>query len=243
MVTHTKPRQTRPSDLKPEWHLIDAEGQTLGRLASQIAVLLMGKHRPIYVPNLNTGDFVIVTNSNKIKVTGKKLEQKRYYNHSGYHGGIRERTLADLLVRWPTEAVKHAVKGMLPKNTPGRHMLSRLKIYAGPDHPHEAQLNAGARADRAAAAVAQREAEAEKPAPKKQIATAKTEASAAAAEGSAEAATIEADAVEETEAKPKAAKPKAKKATARKSSTASKAKTDAEVEPAEEAAPAETEEA
>ena len=239
MVTHTKPRQTRPSDLKPEWHIIDAEGQTLGRLASQIAVLLMGKHRPIYVPNLNTGDFVIVTNSNKIKVTGKKLEQKRYYNHSGYHGGIRERTLADLLVRWPTEAVKHAVKGMLPKNTPGRHMLSRLKIYAGPEHPHEAQLNAGARADRAAAATAQREADAEKPPPEKRGATAETRASAAVAD----AATVEAAAPEKTDAEPKTVKPKAKKTTALKASTASKAKTDAEVKPAEEAAPAETEEA
>jgi large subunit ribosomal protein L13 len=158
MATQAKPRQTRPSDIKPEWRLIDAEGKTLGRLASEIAVLLMGKHRPIYVPNLNTGDFVIVTNANKIRVTGKKLKQKRYFNHSGYHGGIRERTLADLLEKWPTEAVRHAVKGMLPKNTPGRRMLSRLKLYAGPDHPHKAQLNAGARSARAAAAT-QREAE------------------------------------------------------------------------------------
>ena len=155
MVTHTKPKQTKLSDIKPEWLLIDAEGRTLGRLASEIATLLMGKHRSIYVPNLNTGDFVIVINANKIKVTGKKLEQKRYFNYSGYHGGIRERSLEDMLERWPTEAVKHAVKGMLPKNTPGRQMLSRLKLYAGSEHPHEAQLNAGAKLARAAEATAQ----------------------------------------------------------------------------------------
>lgn len=157
MVTHTKPKQTKLSDIKSEWLLIDAEGRTLGRLASEIATLLMGKHRPIYVPNLNTGDFVIVINANKIKVTGKKLEQKRYFNYSGYHGGIRERSLEDMLERWPTEAVKHAVKGMLPKNTPGRQMLSRLKLYAGSEHPHEAQLNAGVKLARAAEATAQAE--------------------------------------------------------------------------------------
>lgn len=155
MVTHTKPKQTKLSDLKPDWVLIDAEGKTLGRLASEIATLLMGKHRSIYVRNLNTGDFVIVINANKIKVTGKKLEQKRYFNYSGYHGGIRERSLEDMLERWPTEAIKHAVKGMLPKNTPGRQMLSRLKLYAGSEHPHEAQLNAGAKLARAAQATAQ----------------------------------------------------------------------------------------
>lgn len=163
MVTHMKPKQTKISDLKPEWLLIDAEGKTLGRLASEIATLLMGKHRPIYVPNLNTGDFVIVINANKVKVTGKKLEQKRYFNYSGYHGGIRERTLKDMLKRWPTEALKHAVKGMLPKNTPGRQMLSRLKLYAGPEHPHEAQLNAGARVARAEAAADQAESTVKKP--------------------------------------------------------------------------------
>ena len=181
MVTHTKPKQTKLSDLKPDWVLIDAEGKTLGRLASEIAILLMGKHRSIYVPNLNTGDFVIVINANKIKVTGKKLEQKRYFNYSGYHGGIRERSLEDMLVRWPTEAIKHAVKGMLPKNTPGRQMLSRLKLYAGSEHPHEAQLNAGAKLARAAQATAQVESNKrttrEKPSSKTTVSSSKNAAS------------------------------------------------------------------
>jgi large subunit ribosomal protein L13 len=142
MESFTKPHQTRASDLKPAWHVIDAEGRTLGRLSTEIAVLLQGKHKPSYVPYLNTGDFVVVTNAEKIKVTGKKLEQKKYYRHSGYPGGLTERTLADVLDKAPTRAIKHAVKGMLPKNTMGKHMLSRLKAYAGESHPHEAQINA-----------------------------------------------------------------------------------------------------
>jgi large subunit ribosomal protein L13 len=141
MERFTKPHQTTASDLKPAWHVVDAEGRTLGRLSTEIAVLLQGKHKPNYVPYLNTGDFVVVTNAEKIKVTGKKLEQKKYYRHSGYPGGLTERTLADVLDRTPTRAIEHAVKGMLPKNTMGKHMLSRLKAYAGESHPHEAQIN------------------------------------------------------------------------------------------------------
>ncbi len=149
MATSTKPYQTRASELKPDWHVIDAEGRTLGRLCTEIAVLLQGKHKPIYVPHLNTGDFVIVVNAEKIHVTGNKLEQKVYYRHSGYHGGLKEETLAKVLEKAPTRVIKKAVKGMLPKNSLGRHMLSRLKVYAGGEHPHEAQVNAGARASAA----------------------------------------------------------------------------------------------
>ena len=149
MATSTKPYRTRASELKPDWHVIDAEGRTLGRLCTEIAVLLQGKHKPIYVPYLNTGDYVIVVNAEKIHVTGNKLEQKVYYRHSGYHGGLKEETLAKVLAKTPTRVIKKAVKGMLPKNSLGRHMLSRLKIYAGGEHPHQAQVNAGARASTA----------------------------------------------------------------------------------------------
>ena len=142
MTTGTKPHQTRASDLKPQWHVLDAEGKTLGRFSSEIATLLQGKHKPIYVPYLNTGDYVIVLNAGKFRVTGKKLQQKTYYRHSGYHGGLKEQTLDKLLQRTPTRALKHAVKGMLPKNSIGRKMLSRLKLYEGSTHPHEAQVRA-----------------------------------------------------------------------------------------------------
>ena len=142
MATYTRPHRTRASDLEPEWHVLDAEGKTLGRLSTEVAVLLQGKHRPTYVPFLNTGDFVVVVNAEKIRVTGNKLAQKIYYRHSGYHGGLKEETLGDLLERAPTRALKRAVKGMLPKNTVGRRMLSRLKLYTGDSHPHAAQINA-----------------------------------------------------------------------------------------------------
>ncbi len=150
MATSIKPYRTRASELKPDWHVIDADGRTLGRLCTEIAVLPQGKHKPIYVPHLNTGDFVIVVNAEKIHVTGKKLEQKIYYRHSGYHGGLKEETLAKVLAKAPTRVIKKAVKGMLPKNSLGRHMLSRLKIYAGGEHPHEAQVKGGERASAAA---------------------------------------------------------------------------------------------
>ena len=132
--------RTRASDLKPVWHVKDAQGQTLGRLASEIAVLLQGKHRPIWVSHMNTGDYVVVINAEKVRTTGKKLQQKKYYRHSGYHGGLKERTLAQMLDKTPTRVIRQAVKGMLPKNTVGRRMLSRLKLYAGGDHPHIAQI-------------------------------------------------------------------------------------------------------
>jgi large subunit ribosomal protein L13 len=142
MATRLKLHQTRAGDLKAEWHVIDAEGKTLGRLSSEIAVLLQGKHKPEYVPYLNTGDFVVVINAEKVRVTGKKLQQKMYYRHSGYPGGLRERTLAEVLERTPTRVIEHAVKGMLPKSAIGRRMMSRLKLYAGNEHPHEAQTGA-----------------------------------------------------------------------------------------------------
>ena len=131
---------TRAADLKPGWHHLDAQGKTLGRLSSEIATLLIGKNKPIYVPHLLTGDYVVVTNAEKIRVTGDKLQQKRYYRHSGYHGGLKERTLAQLLEKTPDRVITQAVKGMLPRNKLGKKMLSRLKVYAGPDHPHEAQI-------------------------------------------------------------------------------------------------------
>ena len=141
MATQTKRSRAGASDLRPVWHVIDAEGKTLGRLSTEVAVLLQGKHKPTYVPYLVTGDFVIVVNAEKIRVSGRKLEQKVYYRHSGYHGGLKEATLSDVLKRSPTRAIKQSVKGMLPKNSLGRRMLSRLKLYAGASHPHEAQVN------------------------------------------------------------------------------------------------------
>ena len=144
MATGNKPYQTTAAELKAEWHVVDAAGKTLGRVSSEIAVLLQGKHKPIYVPHLNTGDYVIVVNAEKIRVTGKKMEQKMYYRHSGYHGGLTERTLAQMLAKTPTRVITQSVKGMLPKNALGRHMLARMKVYAGPEHPHQAQLASAA---------------------------------------------------------------------------------------------------
>lgn len=136
-----KPYETKASDLKPKWHVVDAEGETLGRLATRIATILNGKHNPLYVPHLLTGDYVIVTNAEKIRVTGRKVEQKMYYRHSGYHGGLTERKLADMLEKHPDRVIRQAVKGMLPKNSLGRKMLKRMKVYVGPDHPHAAQVS------------------------------------------------------------------------------------------------------
>ena len=142
MAVAYKPYKVTTKDLNPDWHVVDAEGRTLGRLASEIAVLLQGKHKPIYVPHMATGDFVVVVNAEKIRVTGNKMESKIYYRHSGYHGGLKETTLARTLETHPTRVIQHAVKGMLPKSALGRRMLNRLKPYAGPSHPHEAQVKA-----------------------------------------------------------------------------------------------------
>jgi large subunit ribosomal protein L13 len=128
-----------PVDVDAKWWAVDAEGRILGRLASRIATVLMGKHKPEYTPHIDTGDFVVVVNAEKIAVTGRKMTDKMYYRASGYPGGLTETPLGDLLAKKPTEAIRLAVKRMLPKTKLGRHMLSKLKVYAGPDHPHAAQ--------------------------------------------------------------------------------------------------------
>jgi large subunit ribosomal protein L13 len=128
-----------PQDRERNWLLVDAEGQTLGRLATQIADALRGKRKPTYTPHVDTGDFVVVVNAEKISVTGDKRHSKLYHRHSGYPGGLRTRTLNDMLERRPEEVIRLAVRGMLPKNRLARKQLTKLKVYAGPDHPHEAQ--------------------------------------------------------------------------------------------------------
>jgi len=128
-----------PADRQRDWYVVDAEGETLGRLATRIADALRGKRKPQYTPHIDTGDFVVVINAEKIRVTGNKLEQKRYWRHSGYPGGIKSRTLAEMLDRRPEEVIRKAVKGMLPRNRLARKQLTKLKVYAGPDHPHAAQ--------------------------------------------------------------------------------------------------------
>jgi large subunit ribosomal protein L13 len=135
MKTHS----TKPSEIEREWYVVDAEGQTLGRLASEIAKILKGKHKPIYAPHLDTGDFVVVINAEKVHVTGRKMDQKMYYHYSGYPGGLTAISLRDQLKKHPTRVIRSAVKGMLPHNRLGRAMMRKLKVYAGATHPHEAQ--------------------------------------------------------------------------------------------------------
>lgn len=135
-----KTYSTKASDVKREWHVVDASGKTLGRLASQVAKLLMGKHKAIYVPYLDTGDYVVVVNAAKVSVTGRKAEQKIYYRHSGYPGGLKSITFENLLARHPTRVIELAVKGMLPKNRLGRAMFKKLRVYHGGGHPHHAQV-------------------------------------------------------------------------------------------------------
>jgi large subunit ribosomal protein L13 len=134
-----KTYSAKPREIEQHWYLVDAEGQTLGRLATRIADTLRGKRKPEYTPHIDTGDFVVVVNAEKIAVTGKKRDDKVYYRHSGYPGGLRERTLGEELERRPTEVLRTAVKGMLPRNRLARRQLTKLKIYAGPEHPHGAQ--------------------------------------------------------------------------------------------------------
>jgi len=129
----------KPGEVQQRWYVVDAEGQTLGRLATRIADTLRGKTKPEYTPHVDTGDFVVVVNAEKIHVTGKKLDDKIYYRHSGYPGGLKQRTLREQLDRRPTEVLRMAVKGMLPRNRLARKQLTKLKVYAGPQHPHEAQ--------------------------------------------------------------------------------------------------------
>jgi large subunit ribosomal protein L13 len=131
--------QATAQDRERDWYVVDAEGKTLGRLATQIADVLRGKRKPTYTPHVDVGDFVIVVNAEKVAVTGDKREKKLYWRHSGYPGGIRPRTLGDLLEKRPEEVIRRAVKGMLPRNRLARQQLRKLKVYAGPDHPHQAQ--------------------------------------------------------------------------------------------------------
>lgn len=130
---------TKASDINREWFVVDAAGQNLGRLATKIATILRGKHKPIFTPGLDVGDFVIVINADKVEVTGRKLEQKKYYRHSLYPGGLTETSLQKMLQTHPTRVIEFAVRGMLPKNRLGRAVIKKLKIYAGGTHPHEAQ--------------------------------------------------------------------------------------------------------
>jgi large subunit ribosomal protein L13 len=129
----------KAGDVTRQWLVIDATDVVLGRLASQVAVLLRGKHKPTFAPHVDTGDFVVIINADKVALTGSKLEQKRAYRHSGYPGGLKSRTYTEMLDKHPAKAVEKAVRGMLPKNTLGRAQLSKLKVYAGPEHPHQAQ--------------------------------------------------------------------------------------------------------
>ena len=129
----------KASDIERQWWVVDASDQTLGRLATRVATLLEGKHKPTYSPHLDTGDHVVVVNAGRIKVTGNKLLQKRYYRHSGYPGGLKEESLQALMARKPELVLERAVKGMLPQNRLGRAMFKKLKVYDGPDHPHQAQ--------------------------------------------------------------------------------------------------------
>jgi large subunit ribosomal protein L13 len=129
----------KPSDRERDWLLVDANGKTLGRLATQIADLLRGKRKPTYTPHIDTGDFVIVINAEKVAVSGSKRTDKRYYRHSGYPGGLRSRSFEELIARRPEQVIRLAVKGMMPRNRLARKQLTKLKIYAGPEHPHSAQ--------------------------------------------------------------------------------------------------------
>ncbi len=130
---------TKPAEVERSWYVIDAEGQTLGRLATKIATVLRGKHKPIFTPNVDCGDYVVVINAEKISVTGNRLDQKMYYRHSGYPGGLTGITLRRQLELHPTRVIESAVRGMLPKNKLGRKMFKKFKAYAGPEHPHHAQ--------------------------------------------------------------------------------------------------------
>jgi large subunit ribosomal protein L13 len=138
-MTNNKTYSPKPGDIQRIWHVVDATALPLGRMASEVAQILRGKHKPTYAPHMDTGDFVVVVNADKVSVTSDKSQSKIYYRHSGYPGGIKAETFESLIERRPEAVVERAVRGMLPKNKLGRQMASKLKVYAGPDHPHEAQ--------------------------------------------------------------------------------------------------------
>jgi large subunit ribosomal protein L13 len=223
MVTKLKQYNPKASEIVNDWKVVDADGQVLGRLASQVAMYLMGKHKPTYVPYMLTGDFVVVINASKIKVTGLKAEQKIYKRYSQYPGTLKEIPYARMQERHPTRIIELAVKGMLPKNKLGRQMMTRLKIYAGEEHPHSAQiLGSDRREEREAKAEAAAKA-ASKPAAKK-ASEPKAEATATKkapvkkpAAKKASAPKAEATATKKAPAKkPAAKKPAAKKPAAKK---------------------------
>ncbi len=134
-----KTYSTKANDIEHQWHVVDASGKTLGRFASQIAILLMGKHKPLYAPYIDTGDYVVVVNAAKVRVTGKKTEQKIYYRYSGYPGGLKSPSFKEVFSKDPGRVIELAVKGMLPHNRLGRAMFKKLKVYPGAEHPHQAQ--------------------------------------------------------------------------------------------------------
>ena len=214
MVTKLKQYNPRASEIVNDWQVVDAEGQVLGRLATQVATFLMGKHKPTYVPHMLTGDFVVVINASKIKVTGLKAEQKIYKRYSQYPGTLKEIPYSRMHERQPTRIIELAVKGMLPKNKLGRQMMTRMKIYAGAEHPHEAQiLGSDRREEREAAAEAKAEAAAKATAK----AAAKKPSAKKASTPKSEAAAVATEIVETAETAPKKApakKPAAKKPTA-----------------------------
>jgi len=142
-----KTYSTKASDIERQWHVLDASDKILGKLATEAAKLLMGKHKPIFTRHLDTGDFVVIINAKKVRVTGKKMEQKLYHSHSGYPGGLKTINLERLMATNPTRVIEHAVKGMLPHNRLGAKMLKKLKVYAGEEHPHLAQTGASSKGD------------------------------------------------------------------------------------------------
>jgi len=139
-TTMARKEQVISGEIERKWYVVDAEGQVLGRLASRLAEVLRGKHKPIFTPHVDVGDFVVVVNAEKVAVTGRKLTGKKYHRHTGYIGGLKSTSLEHMLERKPEEVIRHAVKGMLPGNRLASAQLTKLKIYTGPDHPHEAQL-------------------------------------------------------------------------------------------------------
>jgi large subunit ribosomal protein L13 len=147
MPTSQKTYSPKASEITRSWRLVDANGQTLGRMASAVAGFLRGKHRPTFAEHMDVGDYVVVVNASRVRVTGNKARDRLYYRHSNYPGGFKSVALGELLERHPDRVIKHTVRGMLPHNALGRKMLRKLKVYAGPNHPHEAQFRASARAE------------------------------------------------------------------------------------------------
>jgi large subunit ribosomal protein L13 len=151
LLMEMKTYTLKAKEIETRWHVLDAEGRPLGRLATEVAHLLRGKYRPTYTPHLDNGDFVIVVNASKVRVTGNKTQQKVYYRHTGYPGGLKETRLNVMLEKHPDRVIQRAVRGMLPHNRLGRALLRHLKVYGGPDHPHQAQVNANRKKEAVAA--------------------------------------------------------------------------------------------